>query len=346
MLQRSIRSFMKYMSLIVLSMLFSCQKEKVVQTSFYYWKTVYELNNTEKRYVDSLHCKKLYIRLMDIDVEDNNPRPISPISFKSKIPDSVEIVPVVFIVNQVLKGRTQQQVDDLVSKIAYYVSGKVKQSGKADFKELQIDCDWTRTTRENYFYLLQKLRLNPYLKNKTLTATLRLHQLKNIKNSGIPPVNRVMLMCYNMGNLRKYGTQNSILEQSELEKYMNDNLGVYPIPIDVGLPLFNWAVVFRKKEYVGIAKRLQSQNLLNKRVFKQTANNIYRIQEDLPMLGLKRNDEVRWEAISVDKLNKAGSYIQKYITSDTVNLIYFHLDELTLQPYTWETLKKTATLFN
>jgi hypothetical protein len=330
---------------ILLLVFSSCHKKRVVNTSFYYWKTVYERNNAENQYLDSLHCKKLYVRIMDVDKGDNGPVPISPITFKNALPNSIQIVPVIFIVNQVLKSRTHQQLDDLANKIAYYVNGKIKQSGKTSFNELQIDCDWTRTTRDNYFYLLRRIKNNADLKGKQLSATLRLHQLKNQKSSGIPPVNRVMLMCYNMGNLRKYGTQNSILEQSELEKYMNNNLAAYPVPIDVGLPIFSWAVVFRQKQYAGIAKRLKSQNFTDKKVFKTTANNFYTLQEDLPKYGLKQGDEIRWEDLPANKLLTAANYIQKYISSDTVNIIYFHLDEPTLKHYTYESLEKTTAVF-
>jgi len=332
-------------SFVVILTLLSCHKKRVVHTSFYYWKTVYEVSAVEKNYTDSLHCEKLYVRIMDVNAGDNGPVPVSPVSFKQPLSYSLPIVPVVFIVNRVLQNQTHQQLNQLASKMVYFVNGKVKQAGKSGFNELQIDCDWTRTTQSNYFYLLQRLKVNNYLKGKTLSATLRLHQLKNQKSSGVPPVDRVMLMCYNMGNLRKYGTQNSILEQSELEKYMNNSLTVYPLPVDVGLPLFSWAVVFRQKQYLGIAKRLQSQNFENSKIFKSTANNLYTLQEDLPTFGLKRGDEIRWETISPNKLKTAASYIQKYITSDTLNIIYFHLDEPTIKHYTYETLEETAALF-
>jgi len=323
----------------------SCHKKRVVNTSFYFWKTVYELNPVEKRYFDSLGCKKLYVRIMDVDGGDNGPVPVSPISFKEAIPNEVQLVPVVFIVNEVLKMQNNKQLDDLAAKIVYYVKGKVEQSGKMGVDELQIDCDWTRTTRDKYFYLLQRIRANTYLKNKQISATLRLHQLKNQKSSGVPPVNRVMLMCYNMGNLRKYGTQNSILEQDELEKYLGDNLTRYPMPIDVGLPIFSWAVVFRQKQYIGIAKKLQRDTLDNKTLFKANGNSLYTLLNDMPSLGLKRGDEVRWENIPMEKLQAAASYIEQYISSDTVNIIYFHLDQQTLKHYTHETLEKTAALF-
>jgi hypothetical protein len=331
--------------LLILSLLTSCRKQRTVNTAFYYWKTVYDNNAVEQQYMDSLHCKRMYVRIMDVNNGDTGPLPVSPIRFKSAIPASVQVVPVVFIVNNVLKNQTQAQLNQLASKIAGYVNGKVKQSGKAFYSELQIDCDWTRSTRSNYFYLLNCIKYNQALKGKQLSATLRLHQLKNQQSSGIPPVNRVMLMCYNMGNLRKYGPQNSILDQQELEKYMGANLGGYPMPVDVGLPLFSWAVVFRQHQYVGIAKRLNADSLNNKQLFTAADNHLYTLLKDLPALGLKQGDEVRWENVPPAQLKSTARYISKYVATDTLNLIYFHLDESTLKNYIYETLEETAYLF-
>lgn len=323
----------------------SCRKKRVVNTSFYYWKTVYLHNETENQYFNKLNCKKLYVRIMDVDEEDGTLIPISPVVFKSPVPDSVELVPVVFIVNQAIKNQTHTQLDELAAKTVRYVNGKLGQAGKRSFRELQIDCDWTQSTRDNYFYLLRRIRQCADLKNKQLSVTLRLHQLKNQRSSGIPPADRVMLMCYNMGNLRKYGNQNSILQQSELEKYAGDNLSFYPMPVDIGLPLFRWAVVFRQKQYAGIAKRLNISLPDNKKLFRETDHNLYKVLGDLPDYGLKRGDEVRWETVSPDELEDAARYLQKFVTSDTLRLIYFHLDEPTLKYYRYETLEKTASVF-
>ena len=330
---------------VILFMLVSCDKKRVAKTSFYYWKTVYQDNLTEQQYFKALQCKKLYVRIMDVDAGDAGPVPISPITFKDVLPDSVEIIPVVFIVNNVLKNQTHSQLDNLADKIVYYVNGKIKQSGKISFKELQIDCDWTRTTRDNYFYLLEQIKANKKLKNKYLSATLRLHQLKNIKSNGIPPVGRVMLMCYNMGNLRKYGPQNSILDQEELEKYMGRNLTGYPIKLDVGLPLFSWAVVFRQKQYAGIAKGLNISLISNPKIFTPTGDQLYSLRQDLPAYGLKTGDEIRWEDVTQSQLNTTATYIQKYLKQDSINIIYFHLDELTLKHHTYENLNKITSLF-
>jgi hypothetical protein len=324
----------------------SCRQPRQVDTSFYYWKTIYKANETELAWLNHFHVHKLYVRIMDVDTDANStgPVPISPITFQNKLPDTLAIVPVVFIVNNVLKTLTHPQLDLLATRIAGFVKGKVVQAGKAAYNELQIDCDWTAGTRNNYFYLLNRLKINPELKNKTLSATLRLHQLKNQTGSGIPPVNRVMLMCYNMGNLRKYGEQNSILEISELKKYLNNNIANYPMPVDVGLPLFSWVVSFRNKTYIGISKRIKNVDLINKNQFIFIGNNIYKATKDLPEFGLLKADEVRWEDTSVPDLEAAAGYLSGLIKAKKISIIYFHLDENVIKPYRYRDLEKVNDL--
>lgn len=346
------KNYIKRFSLAlgVLSLVFffsSCHHPKKVTTSFYYWKTVYKNNPTEASYLHQFNVHKLYVRIMDINVNEDGISlvPVSPITFKDKLADSIQIIPVVFIVNDILRNITKPQLDDLTVKLANFVRVKVQQAGKTNFSELQIDCDWTTTTRANYFYLLNRLRSNQSIRNKTLSVTLRLHQLKNQKDSGIPPVNRVILMCYNMGNLRKYGNQNSILDISELKKYTGGNIAAYPIPVDVGLPLFKWAVVFRNKKYTGISKKIKFIDLINKNQFIFIGNNIYKAATDLPEYGLLKADEVRWEEISVLDLKAAADYLSSSIKTDTTNIIYFHLDETVIKPYTFSDLQKVSNLF-
>jgi len=330
----------------LLFLLTACKHERKVDTSFYYWKTVYQGNPLQINNLKHFHSSKLYIRIMDINNDENgNPAPVSPIVFKSHLPDTLRIVPVVFIVNDILKNMDTTQLKILSGHIIHYIDSKIQQAGKKDYTELQIDCDWTMTTRDNYFFLLNQISKTTAARHQTLSSTLRLHQLKNQSSSGIPPVGRVMLMCYNMGNLRKYGNQNSILELSELKKYLGQNLSDYPLAVDIGLPLFSWAVAFRNKQYSGISKKLNYTLLNDENQFKFIGKNLYRAIIDLPEYGLLNGDEIRWEAVSENDLNQAAAYISPFIKTDSLTIIYFHLDNELINTYSYASLEKTAALF-
>lgn len=311
---------------IFLILLVSCKQKREVYTSFYFWKTVYQTDTLQQHYVNHFKNDKLFVRIMDVDRDEHGViTPIAPINFKDKLPNNKALVPVVFIVNDILKTIKDNEISELAANIMKFVNGKVKQSGKLNYHELQIDCDWTASTRLQYFKLLEEIqKLNS---GRKLSTTLRLHQLKNQEKSGIPPVDHVLLMCYNMGNLRKYGTQNSILEVAELKKYLDKNLKYYPMKIDIGLPLFSWAVVFRNKAYAGISKRMNIQVLSDKGKFEFLSNGLYRSKINLPTFGLNKNDEIRYEQSKLEELKECASYIEKYLPQASVNLVLYHLDK-------------------
>lgn len=337
---------MKYKYIFFYIILLSaCTKKREINTSFYYWKTVYKQDTLENSYLHHLKSKQLYVRIMDVDMSGSytgEAVPVAPVSFADPLPDSLALVPVVFIVNDLFKTQDSSEIKQLAANISKYVKAKTEQGGKFNYRELQIDCDWTESTRKNYFRLLTELhQLN---KDKILSATLRLHQLKNQLKSGIPPVDRVLLMCYNMGNLRQYGSQNSILDVKELKKYAAENLALYPKGIDLALPLFSWAVVFRDKEYAGISKRIRAEDLNNTNLFFRQQNGLYVAKMNLPDFGIKENDEVRHEESKASEVEEAANYLSSYLSEKPFNLLYYHLDKTLFKNYTVHELEKISHL--
>jgi hypothetical protein len=110
-------------------------------------------------------------------------------------------------------------------------------------------------------------------------------------------------------------------------------------------PLFSWAVAFRNKQYIGITKRIKIDGLHNKNQFIFIGNSIYKTLTDLPEYGLNKGDEVRWEDVPVAKLKAAARYLSPLINADTLNVIYFHLDEAVVKPYKYADLEKVNNLF-
>ncbi|WP_131536476.1 hypothetical protein [Pedobacter nototheniae] len=341
---------MRKISILIISALFviGCKPKPAVHSTFYYWKTDYQNRKAETNYLELFKSKSLYVRIMDVDFDPDLQQavPVSPISFSNPLPAKVDIVPVVYIVNQVFNNLDSQKNGEMANRIAKFVDAKVKQAGKQNYTELQIDCDWTKTTKAQYFNFLNLLQKNPLLKGKTISVTLRLHQVKNLVSSGIPPVKKVMLMCYNMGNLRKYGTQNSILDMHEMDVYLKKDIGSYPLKMDVALPIFEWAVVFRKQQYAGISKRINKTVLHDKKLFKQKGeSNLYTLLLDYPTAGLKMGDEVRWEEITLDNLLASSKFLSRYLPSDERNLVFYHLDIDLLKHFTNEDFQKIIADF-
>ncbi len=329
-------------------MLMGCEHPSVLNTSFYYWKTVYQHDSTELSTLQALHSPSLYVRIMDIDRADGTPMPvpISPIRFKDPIPESVDIVPVVFVVHSIFNKMDDEQIVLLATKVLDFVAAKVEQGGKLDYQELQIDCDWTVGSRDAYFKFLKALQQLSSFKDKTLSVTLRLHQVRDIKKSGIPPVDKALLMCYNMGNLRQYGDHNSIFDMRQMEIYLKDHLKDYPLKMDIALPLFSWKVVFRNKQYVGISKRLADEQLTDTLLFSQVPHSpLYKLKSDMSNLGLRSGDIVRHEQTNMLDLQKASKFLLRYLPDHDFNLVFYHLDKSILSNFSNDDLQEISDHF-
>lgn len=329
-------------------MLVGCKHPSVISTSFYYWKTVYQSDSTELGALQALNSPSLYVRIMDIDRTDDAPIPVpvSPIRFKDPMPDSIAIVPVVFVVHSIFNKMNDEQIGLLAGKVLDFVAAKVKQAGKMDYQELQIDCDWTAGSRDAYFKFLKTLQQLPAFKNKKLSVTLRLHQVRDIKRSGIPSVDKVLLMCYNMGNLRQYGDHNSIFDMRQMEIYLKDHLKDYPLKMDIALPLFSWKVVFRNKQYVGISKGLADEQLADTLLFSQLAHSpLYELKSDMLGLGLRSGDIIRHEQINVSDLQNASKFLLRYLPDREFNLVFYHLDRNILSKFSNDDLQEISDHF-
>ncbi|MFC4213258.1 hypothetical protein ACFOWA_18840 [Pedobacter lithocola] len=335
--------------LLFITLLFTtCKPKFAVHTTFYFWRTVYKNQIAETTILNDFKSKSIYVRIMDVDLNaiTQEPAPVSPITFDDALPKQTDIIPVVYLVNNIFNNLTEAQSRLLVSRIAKFVNAKVNQAGKSNYKEIQIDCDWTKNTRDKYFSFLKQFQSNPLLKGKEVSVTLRLHQVRNLVSSGIPPVKKVMLMCYNMGNLRKYGTQNSILDMQEMQTYLKNELDKYPLKMDVALPLFSWAVVFRKEKYAGISRQINKKKLSDKKLFKRRGNTIlYDLLIDYPQAGLKNGDVIRWEEISVDDLIATSKFLSRYLKPEERNLVFYHLDNDLLKIFKHDDLQKVIDNF-
>ncbi|MEP7220951.1 MAG: hypothetical protein ABI876_18645, partial [Bacteroidota bacterium] len=216
------------------------------RNSFYYWRSTFLLSAADSVRLRELRVGRLYVRFFDVDL---GPSPKGEVRFSGGIPWGMEIVPTVFITDRAIRGLTPRDADELAMKIAGRINAIASAAGIA-VHEIQIDCDWNATTRETYFRLLRTLHpevkgtLPAYMRGWSVSATIRLHQIKYYRAQGIPPVSRGMLMAYNVGAPTDIGIDNSIFNGSDVRTYISD-IDHYPLPLDVALPIFSWGVAFR-----------------------------------------------------------------------------------------------------
>lgn len=326
-----------------------------MEPSFYYWKSVLKLSAVEKKRLHDLRIKTLYVKFFDVawDAAHNAAVPIATLqTSENQLPKGIAVIPVVFITNECIQKIDSVAAGNLAANI-YVLIKSIYQarhfnynSDSSGISEIQIDCDWTASTRNKYFTLLKNL--SSYVHNDSIgqhcniSCTIRLHQVKYFSSTGVPPVNKGLLMCYNMGNLKNPATQNSILETDELKKYLG-NLSSYPLPLDVAFPLFEWKVLFRNNIYTGLIENLPD-TFFNDSFARQTSNR-FEITKDTSLQGytFKEGDIIRIEKSNYKDILSAAYEINQRLKNTTLRVSLYHLDSLILNKYS---LNEMETIYN
>ncbi len=317
------------------------QPHRHITPAFYYWKSIYSPNPYEANKLRELHVQTQYIKFFDVgwNNDSKKPQPLAVIRFDKEyreILEHVRPIPVVFITNECIRQLDSASAESLAVQILQLVRDIQSVNQLQAFHELQIDCDWTVSTKEVYFVFLNYLKkLDPQL---LLSVTIRLHQVKYIAKAGVPPVHRGLLMCYNMGNLRNPATVNSILDPGELKKYLG-HLNTYPLPLDIALPLFSWSVVFRNGSYVGLLKIRASD--LPVTAVSRVGENRFRLNKDTVLAGFdcRKNDEIRYESSELQQILQASDYLGQHWKDTSARIAFFHLDSIILQKYSTHDLE-------
>ncbi len=294
-----------------------------------------------------LHCSRMYIRFFDVDwdTKNNTAMPVATVRMPQQKNTALAYVPVIFITQNALKNISDSSIHALALNIAELTQQLCSASGVYP-PEIQVDCDWIGSMREKYFLLLQQLKLQPYFRNKALSCTIRMHQVKYVQQSGVPPVDKGLLMCYNMGDLKKYDTRNSILDVEEAKAYLG-KLNSYPLPLDVALPLFRWCLLFREGRFKGILRDIQPEEIGSNSLFSRQQTNVYRCTRDTLYKGyfLKEGDMLRTEAPSAAALTAMAAYTANRIRNKEMNVVFFDCDSIILSKYSTDELEKVFSAY-
>jgi len=320
--------------------------ERQVRRGMYYWKTNVALSQEEQVFLKQYHCEELYVRFFDVHLDPKTGRIVPVAPARIDIRDTtLNIVPVVFITPAAIAQLDQNTIAVLAQNITGLLQRKCTEAGIVP-KEIQIDCDWTVTTKEAYFNLLHHLKREAFFTGKQLSVTIRLHQVKYIVKSGIPPADKGLLMCYNMGRLRNIKEENSILNVATAQQYL-DNLEHYPLPLDVALPVFHWSVLFEKEQYKGILRDIDIDRLQDRRLFQPQTPNTFTVVKDTFWNGfeLKKGQWIRYENSPVEDVQKLATFVARHIRNDSLKVLLYHLDQQNLKNYTPDELEKIFTRF-
>ena len=303
-------------------------KMNIPKNSVYYWKTDFYLDNEEKDFLERHDIGRIYMRFFDVDINDNNSfsdkcAPIASLDmfghsdvFLHYI-ENLDIVPVVFITQSAIREYATF-TDDLAHRLCAMCSNFGITIG-----EVQFDCDWTESTRDDFFQFLkdERLALKKYFgKDIMLSSTIRLHQLAQTP----PDVDRGVLMCYNTGRFKDFDTNNSILDIEDIKPYMK-YLKSYKLPLSLALPTYSWYIEFdENKEF----SRLNRSDYTDYEL-KPYEGNVYELEPEYQGQGKRY---VRYEKVSAETILQAKKLVEDECGS--LPTVLYHLDSEQLLKYT------------
>ena len=319
---------------------------RTVERSFYDWQADFRLNRRDVATLRQLTVTRLYLKFFDVVWGGaSGPAPASPLRFTDPPPPFAAVIPCVFITNETMINVPSDRVGDLAVQISSKIERMMRRNHLRRVPEAQLDCDWTLQTRAKYFRLLQAIRPRLAARGIRLSATIRLHQIKYRKLTGIPPVDRGMLMFYNMTPVKEFGTANSILNPAAGKTYTTD-LQTYPLPLDIALPLFSWGVIFQDDHFIGLANDFGREELRGNPNFESYASpnsepdaspdaNYFRVKHDVYLhhTQLYRGDLIRVEESDYRALRECAAYLARRLPAaptsrQSLNVAFFHFDAL------------------
>lgn len=297
---------------IVLS-LAGCSNQKVTNdmrkhNSIYHWKTTFNMDSTEIEFMHKHNIDRLYLRMFDVATEPDYLNggtdivPIATTEFVTTVPNNVEIVPVTYITIEALRamnGREPEFAELIVKRLlamsSYNECGTIK--------EIQLDCDWTSSTKSSFCKLCQLIKDSLHTQHIALSVTVRLHQLQETP----PPADRGVLMIYNTGALKDIETRNSILHIDDVKPYIKQCK--YPIPLDFAFPIFGWGVKFEGNRFVSI------------------------VPYDDCVISDNEHEHIRQERPTFDEILEVKRLVEQNLGKPANGNILYHLDSSQIKHY-------------
>ncbi len=213
----------------------SGQEELSESNAVYFWRTDLRLDSTEKSFLQRHHINKVYCRYFDVVISEEGaePKPNATISFTTALPDSIELVPTIYITEDCMHQKHQELAERIVKRIRQMNETNDIRS----VSEIQIDCDYTSKSRKTYYQFLEAVKR---AWGQTVSTTIRLHQL----SMEAPPVDYGVLMIYNTGDPKKWEERNPILDIRDVQPYLK-RLSDYPLPLAAAYPVYQWVRTIR-----------------------------------------------------------------------------------------------------
>lgn len=232
--------------LLLLGLTSSCSKPKPMPTtvrSVYYWSTTLNMDSVKTAFMRNYDISRMYIRYFDVVADQSGMAvPNATLKFATAVPQGIDIVPTVFVMPECLR----QDRSQLAALIVKRVVQMNETNDVYNVKEIQIDCDWTQSTRRLYAEFMQAMMRECHSRHLKLSSTIRLHQLAQTP----PPADRGVLMMYNTGDATDIRCHKPILDMHDAAPYL-PRLNDYKLKLSTAYPIFTWRILFRGGRFVG-----------------------------------------------------------------------------------------------
>lgn len=348
--------------IVLLLALVSCgRKPKGVanaQPSVYYWRTTFSLDSVERSFLADAHVGKMYVHFFDVvsngvrskeirSKEDRSKEirskedaigvmPSNTLLFEDSVPQGMVVIPTVFFEPGAL--RDTAGVGHLAELVLRRIDQMTEQNGLTTAEQVQMDYDWVASDEAAYFAFLRALRDLLHVEGRTLSATIRLHQLAR----AVPPVDEGVLMVYNVGNFRDEAEENSILTAKAVEPYL-PRLKGYDLPLCAALPIYGWDLLFQKHSFRQIVRGVDLSDTLK---FRRIDSTHYRceVYMSAPADGIADpagqriypGDIIRHEQPSAAMLRQVRDMLQRSRDGVCDQVVIYHLDSKFLKDNSYE----------
>jgi hypothetical protein len=317
-------------------------------SAFYFWRTTWTGHPELIKTLQETNTQKLYVRYFDVALDESRAAvPVAPISFGAALPVGMEVIPVVYLKNEVFSDISKTSSNTLAES----VWRKIKLMSAAQsviFKEVQIDCDWTLTTRDRFFEFMARINSLAHEYRSKLSATIRLHQIKYHRTTGIPPVDRGMVMFYNMGKIADSTKRSSIFNEEDALKYVA-SIKTYPLALDVALPIFTWAVHVRGGHVVALLQDIELDEVASNPDFTKSKEGLFTASRDHFFSGIyfRSGEQIQFDAMSKEQTEQAAKLVASYAPRENgfKTVAFFDLNERNIKNYGWSHFEKILRRF-
>jgi hypothetical protein len=324
----------KIFCVLMFFLLISCADKKITvpYVSFFYWNVTFEPTDADRNFLSGLNSPKIYLRYFDVIWDDvkKDAMPTDKVVIKED-KSGMEIVPVVFITLKTLENMNHEKIPILASNIAKDIMAK---SSRYDIKikEIILDHDWNRVTREKYFALLRQMK--KYFEDDKfvmkVSSTIRLHQFRYFRQTGVPPVDKGYLMIYNTYSPKDFTVKNTILDIDSIKHYLD--IKSYPLELAPCLPLFSWVIQYDENDkFIRLFQDLDAKEITNGSDFSRSKN-IFTAKRDMVIRGKKvlMGDRLKFDGAKTDDLSEIIKYLFLKGLLDE-ELIFYNYDRVSLK---------------